>query len=309
MTSPVPVPFTAFRTQLNSYYLGVAGSMQLLRIPDLGVAGPLSRGEVTHALISGGTAVTRRLRARRVYQLGFTGCTPDTAATLVGFYAGDFGDGPFCFVDPAWRNALRDDASTFGARGQAVSGWVLSNPGAETLTYSSAVAPFKTSSGVAVWAGAGNGSRLGTGTFNGTVYVPDTSVAPPYLTDRTNPARVYVRTASSTASVSVRGLAVAADGTVASTTTTTITATTSWQAYTAVIPASVTAAYVVIDVLCNTASAPNIYLSCADVQYGVTAPAGWVGGIGIPRVVVAAGLSSSGPFYVTRDHGLTLAEI
>ena len=309
MTSPVPVPFTAFKTQLNAYYLGVPGAMQTLRIPDLGVSGPLSRGEVTHDLISGGTAVTRRVRARRTYTLGFSGCTPDTAQTLVGFYVGDYGDGPFCFVDPAWRNQLRDDTSTFGARAQAISGWALSNPGAETVNFTSAVTPFEAPSGVALWAGAGNGSRLGTGTFTGGVFVPDTAATPPYLSDRTTPVRVYVRTASSTASISLRGLAVAANGTVASTTTTTATATTAWQAYTAVIPISVTAAYVVIDVLCNTASAPNLYLSCADVQYGVTTPAGWAGGVGVPRVVVSAGLPSSGPFYVTRDHALQLAEI
>lgn len=309
MTSPVPVPVTALSTQLNSYYLGAAGNLQKLRIPDLGVAGPVQRGEVVHNLISGGTAVTRRRLARRTYTLGFTGCTPDTAQTLVGFYVGDFGDGPFCFVDPAWRNALTDDLSTFGARAQAISGWALSNPGVETVTFSSSITPFEVPSGVAVWTGAGNGSRLGTGTFSGGNYIPDATAAPPYLTDRVNPARVYVRTASSTASISVRGRAVAADGTVASTTTTTITANTSWQAYTVAIPAALTASYIVIDILCNTGSAPNIYLSCADVQYGVSAPAGWTGGIGVPRVVISGGLPSSGPFYITRDHALQLSEI
>ena len=303
------LPVNALTTQLNAYYLGTAGAMQRLRVPDDAVQGPLNRGEVAHTLLGGGTAMTRRAKTRRNYQVSFSGCTPDTAQILVGFYAGDFGDGPFMFVDPAWRNALSDQVSTFGARLQAVGGWTLSSPGAQSLTYSTSIAPFETPSGTAVWAGAGNGSRLGMGTWNGSLFTPDTATAPPYLSDRTNPASVYIRTASSTASMSVRGLAVAADGTVASTTTTTLTANSSgWQRYTAVVPASLTAAYVILDILCNTASAPNILLSCADVQYGVTVPQGWVGGLGIPRVVIAA-MGSQNALFVLRDHTLQLSEI
>jgi hypothetical protein len=307
----VPITLRDLNSQLRTFYLGVPGSLQTLRMPDAGYSAPLQRGEVPHDLISGGTAVTRRRLARRAYGLAFSGCTPDTAAALVGFYMGDFGDGPFCFIDPAWRNQLTDAASTFGARAQAVDGWALSNPGAETATFSATIAPFTAPSGVAVWAGAGNGSHLGTGSWNGAVLVPDTTLACPYLTATTQPVSVYIRTASSTASVSLRGLAVQADGTVVSTTTTTVTATTAWQRVTALVPAALAAGtlYVLLDVLCNTASAPNIYLSCAGVQYGVTTPGAWVGGAGVPRVSVAGPLGNQSTLIVARDHALLLAEI
>lgn len=306
----LPIPVSALTSGLRSFYLGAPGNLTKLRIPDAGYTAPLSRGEVTHDLISGGTAVTRRVRARRVYQLGFSGCTADTAATLLGFYVGDYGDGPFCFVDPAWRNQLRDDASTFGARGQAVTGWGLSNPGVESVTYTTGVDPFAVPSGVAVWAGAGNGSHLGTGAYSGATLVPDVTAACPYLADQPTTVSVYVRTATSTASLTLRGLAVQADGTVASTTTATLTANTAgWQRATVTVPASLTALYTLADVLCNTASAPSIYLSCAAVQYGVTVPGAWVGGVGVPRVVVSAPLANSSTLFVARDHALTLAEI
>jgi hypothetical protein len=306
-----PITLRDLNSQLRTFYLGTPGNLQALRIPDAGYAAPLQRGEVTHELISGGTAVTRRRLARRTYGLGFSLCTPDVASILVGFYMGDFGDGPFCFVDPAWRNQLTDAASTFGARADAVDGWALSNPGAETVTFSTSIAPFAQPSGVAVWAGAGNGSHLGTGSWNGSVLVPDTTLACPYLPATTTPVSVYVRTASSTASVSLRGLAVQADGTVNSTTTTTVTATTAWQRVTAVVPAALasTTLYTLLDVLCNTASAPNIYLSCASLQYGVTLPGAWVGGAGVPRVTVAGPLGNQSTLIVARDHALLLAEI
>jgi hypothetical protein len=304
-----PITLRDLNSQLRNFYLGPAGALSRLRIPDAGYAAPLARGEVIHELIGGGTAVTRRRLARRAYGLAFSGCTPDTAAILVGYYMGDFGDGPFCFVDPAWRNQLTDAASTFGARADAVDGWALSNPGGETVTFSTSIAPFASPSGVAVWAGAGNGSHLGTGSWNGAVLVPDTTLACPYLTEVTQPVSVYVRTASSTASVSLRGLAVAADGTVASTTTTTVTATTTWQRVTALVPAALSTLYVLADVLCNTAAAPNIYLSCASIQYGVTLPGAWVGGAGVPRVAVAGPLGNQSTLIVARDHALLLAEI
>lgn len=306
----VPITLRDLNSQLRTFYLGPAGALQTLRIPDAGYSAPLQRGEVVHDLISGGTAVTRRRLARRIYGFGFSGCTPDTAAALIGFYMGDFGDGPFCLIDPAWRNQLTDAASTFGARAQAVDGWVLSNPGTETVTLSTSITPFAQPSGVAVWAGAGNGSHLGTGTWSGATLVPDTTLACPYLTATTQPVSVYVRTASSTASVSLRGLAVDAAGSVTSTTTTTVTATTAWQRVTALVPAALgTPLYVLADLLCNTASAPNIYLSCASIQYGVPIPGAWVGGAGTPRMAVAGPFGNQSTLIVARDHTLQLAEV
>ena len=196
-----------------------------------------------------------------------------------------------------------------------MDGWTLSNPGAETLTYSAAIAPFAAPSGVAVWSGAGSTSHIGS---NGDwqlpggvlTLIPDPLTSPPYIPALTAPVSVYVRTASSTASISLRALASQADGNHV-TTTTTVTATTARQRVTAVVAAGLAATrlYVNLDVLCNTASAPDIYLSCAGVQYGVTTPGAWVGGAGVPRVNIAGPLGSQSTLIVARDHALLLAEI
>jgi len=108
MTTPILADPTAFKT----YYLGAPGSMQAIRTPNAAVTQPLSRSENVHQLISGGVAVTRRGRGRRGWQLGWAGCTPDTADQMIGFYLGVFGDGPFCYVDPSWRNMLPTDTAS-----------------------------------------------------------------------------------------------------------------------------------------------------------------------------------------------------
>lgn len=305
----VPIGIRQLRTQLPSYYLGAAGNMQTLRIPDAGVTCSTSRGEVTHDLISGGVAVTRRERTRRNWQLGFGGCTPDTASLLTAFYQGSFGDGPFCFVDPAWRNALSFEASTFGARIQAITAWSTSVTG-NPLSYDTTVTAPVTGSGVAKWAGAQNTNRVGLGTWTGTVFTPSSTFAPPYLSDRITTISVYARAVSGTPSLSLRGLVVSASGTALSTTTTTVTLSTSFQRVSVAVPAAVgSGVYVVPDLLCNTNSSV-INLGAADVQYAAATPLpAWVPGFGVARVIISTGIGGSSMLYISRDHQLTLMEI
>lgn len=298
-------------TRFNDWYLGKPGTMRLLRVPDAGVTTPASRAENAHDLLAGGVAVTRRPSTRRQWQVGFSGCPPETADLLVAFYTGLFGDGPFCWVDPAWRNALSLDASTFGARVGVITPWALSVSATQSLTVEAGVTPGTGfTSAVGRWASAQNGSRVGLGTWTGSVFTPNPLSAPPYLPEQVTTIRVYAQAVSGTPSVSLRGLAVSTTGVVASTTTTTATlSSATWTQLVVTVPAALTAAYVVPDVLCNTNSSV-IRLSNADVQYGQNAPPlPWVTGLGVARVVFTSGLGSSYQMFIQRDHSVTLVEI
>lgn len=302
------IPVGAFSSAFRTYYLGSAGSMRALRIPDSGVQSPVSRSETVHQLISGGTAVTRRKDTRRTWNVNFSGCTPDIADLLVGFYSGVFGAGPFRFVDPAWRNALHVDTSTFGAPVQAVSGWSVSVSAQAVFFDPATVAPIATS-GVAEWAVAQNGSRVGLGTWNGSGFIPNPVKAPPYLSSQVTSVSLYARAVSGTPSLSLRGLAVTSAGVPVSTTTSTVTLSSSaWQQLSVAVPPGLTAAYVVPDLLCNTNSS-FIQLTCAAVQYGKSPPDPWVVGLGIPSVVISSGLGAQYTLLYARDHSLTLAEV
>lgn len=310
MTGPF-IP--TWQTQFRTYYLGTAGNMQTLRTPNAAYSTPSNRGEVPHQLISGGVAVTRRGRTRRQWPLAFGTLTPDTADLLVAFYTGIFGDGPFRFVDPAWRNALGVDASTFGARVDAISVWSAS-VSAQPLTFDATVAPPAdaagyTLSGVCRWTGAQNGSQVGLGTWDGAKFVPSAIEAPPYLPQQATSITVYARSVSATPSFSLRGQVVAADGTVANTTTTTATLSSSaWTKFTVLVPSGLSGAYVLPNFLCNTATSV-IQLACPLVQYGENPPDTWVVGLGIPTVVIAAPMDGTVDLLYARDHTLTLAEV
>lgn len=304
MTTPITIPPTG----LKKYYLGVPGSMREIRVAQDAVAVPAYRGEVAHDLISGGTAVTHRRDTRRTWQLAYPGCTPDTADLLVGFYAGVFGDGPFAFVDPAWRNALHVQASTFGAPLQAISAWSAS-VSAQPLTFDTTVVAPVATSGVMRWTGATNTAQVGLGTWTGSVFTPDSGKAPPYLPQQVTTITVYARSVSGTPSVSLRGLAVGATGTVVNTQTATATlSSAAWTLLTVTVPASLTATYVVPNLLCNT-STSVLQFACPLVQYGKQPADAYVVGLGIPRVVIPAGFAGQYTVMFARDHGLTLAEI
>jgi hypothetical protein len=304
VTTPITIPPTG----LKSYYLGVPGAMRLLRVAQDAVTAPASRGEVQHDLISGGTAVTHRKDTRRTWGLAYPGCTPDTADLLVGFYAGVFGDGPFCFVDPAWRNALHVAVSTFGAPLQAISGWSAS-VSAQPLTYDTTVTAPVATSGVMRWTGATNTAQVGLGTWSGSVFTPDTAKAPPYLPQQVTSISVYARSVSGTPSVSLRGQAVNGAGVVQNTQTATTTlSSAAWTLLTVTVPAALNASYVLPNLLCNTSTAV-LQFACPLVQYGKSPPDTYVVGLGIPRVVIPQEFGGQYTVMFARDHGLTLAEI
>jgi len=307
MTTPILADPTAFKT----YYLGAPGSMQAIRTPNAAVTQPLSRSENVHQLISGGVAVTRRGRGRRGWQLGWAGCTPDTADQMIGFYLGVFGDGPFCYVDPSWRNMLPTDVSTFGAQLDAVSVWSRSLTGSAPLSFDTTVTAPSPQSGIARWANAANGEQVGLGAWNGTRFVPSTAIGmAPVLTPTTTSLTVYARAVTGTPSLSLRAQSTDSTfGTVTTQGTTTATLSSSaWTRLAVQVPAGVTASYWTPNLLCNTASA-LILLSAAQLQYGRATPDPWVIGLGVPWVVPASEMASDYDLLYARNHGLALIEI
>lgn len=304
MTTPILIPGSG----LKNYYLGVPGQMLQLRMVQDAVTVPAGRGEVAHDLISGGTAVTHRRDTRRQWQLAWPGMTPDTANLLTGFYVGTFGDGPFCFIDPAWRNALHVHASTFGAITKTIRGWAAS-VSAQPLTFDQAITAPDPTCGVMRWTGATNGAQVGLGTWSGSVFVPDTAKAPPYLPQAVTSLSVAARAVSGTPSVSLRGQAVTAAGTVVNTQTATATLSASaWTTLTVAVPAGLTAAYVLPNLLCNT-STSVLQFACPLVQYGKTPPDAWVIGLGVARVLFPDALAGDYTLLYARNHALTMAEI
>src|SRR6185312_2684931 len=153
------------RSTLRTVHLGIPGSMVKTVCPNAGVTFPLTRAGVTHILTTGGTAVTRRKHTKRTYTLTWDNQTPDEADPILSFYLGTQGFGPFCLIDPSWRNYLTVAVSTFGRQLQAIEGWSL--PAADTApTYSATIAPppLAPYSGVLVWPAPVNTHTLFEGT-------------------------------------------------------------------------------------------------------------------------------------------------
>lgn len=319
MTLPVVGPPQLGNIQ--PMYLGLPGNFtlqRLMRLPDYGYSISASRAEAVHQLISGGTVVTRVPKTKRIWQLPFSGLTEDSANTLLAFYVGSFGLGPFVLVDPAWRNKFEANTSTFGAVTQTITGWAAQS-GAGTLAWDGLDVAAFPQSDIMTWTGAGNGSTIASATWSGSTILPRTADSPVYLIDQSMAGSIYFRTATSTASVTVTLMGQQVNGTSFSGTAVTSTITNSgWTRITAFnngggaqIP------YLTLKVVCNTTSAPVIWMSCADIQYGPSSANGliapWVVGLGSPRVVVApasgGGFSTGTTLLPYRNQSLTLAEI
>lgn len=303
---------------LQPMYLGKPGAMVNLGQPQTGFGSIGSRGDAVQTLLSGGTVVTKVAKTKRIWNVPLTGLTEDAANIYVAFYAGAMGPGPYVFVDPAWRNKLGHDVSSMGAVKQAISGWSTLNAG--TLAWDGTdAAPFPESD-IMTWTGAGNTSKIILGTWSGSTPVANTADAPVYLSDVAGAAAagsMYFRTASSTASVSLTCMGATSGSTLSGTATTATINSTGWTRLTNYAPsASTTMQYVLLQVACNTSSAPVIWMSAADIQYGPTNAATlapWVLGLGSPRVVLpptqSGGLPATTTRFPYRDQIFAMAEV
>lgn len=302
-------------TTLKTVYLGQPGAMVNLSMPDAGYTAPLGRAGVNHQLAEGGVAVTRRRKTRRLYGISFSGLTPELADPILAFYTGLMGLGPFRLVDPAWRNAMSLDVSTFGQQVGAIVGWDTPSADAQP-TFNAAITPFQEASGVLQWATPVNGHYLSEWQNPAGTAVPDASNSVPYLADQPYVISLYARTASSTCSVVPAAFGAAANGSgLVTVSGAAVTLTTAWQRLTVPVPvgssgwSAAATPYIGAALKCNQTSAPTVYVSDAQIEVGPPAANPWVAGLGCPKVIV------EDPFGVTvnvrwlKDTTLVLAEM
>lgn len=320
MTAPCLVPAgRPPQTAFSNYYIGKPGTMTKLSLPDNSVTAPLGRGEVAHALSSGGTTTTRKRRAKRVLSVSFGQQSPDEADAMLGYYLGARGNGPFCWVDPGWRNQLGGDASTFGSLIAANTAWAVPTADTQPLVDTTIAPPTGLlNSAVLRWPTPTNGHVLLEGSQTAGPLVPSSSRAVPYLSDLAAVLTVWGRTATGTASAKLYALGLAAAGNALPLSgipnvNVTCALTTTWQMFTVLIPAGsftpATSPYICAAIAANSAGGPDTLWAAAQLSYGTAAALPWVTGLGVPRVTLSAGVPVAQTVYWRRSHSFTLSEV
>jgi hypothetical protein len=285
-------------------YLGKPGAVQALPSPNGPVDGPESLGDVTHALLGGGVAVTRRATPKRTWSLSYI-ATPDNGvdALLRAFYLGVFGTAPYVFVDPSVRNVLGLDVSCCGARSFAAPGWVA---GSGTLTVDSSQTSPVAGSAVLKWASPTGSTRLRPGKVAGTA---DVKTAPVYLPGEPVTASVWAKASGAGAEVRLDGFD-ASGALLASSSA--VSVPTTWTRLTVTLAAGSTtlgASVFVLPTINATSSPPsNLWIAGAQLEYAATASA-WDLGFGSPRVAITAGPGRSSWMPGYSDSTLQLAEV
>jgi hypothetical protein len=305
---------------LDTIWLGKAGSMIALPRPDTGISGQLGRGAASHALVSGGTTITRRPKTKIGYSLGWSQRTPDELEPVVGFYAGSNGRGPFRLLDPQWRNQLDLASSTMDGAEQANTAWVDQNNNYPTLD--ATIAPPSAAPGSAVL-------RWGSPATNASLTVRcDRSVAgvftytgasiPPYLPGQSTKLSLWVcKIGAGAVSVILRAAGVESDQHYSGTrvaSSAALALTTSWQRITVdatAVFSALAGIYWVAPLLVCSAGVVGTDVAIAAAQHEATANVfgGFNTGLGVPNVVIGDPMSSGGTVWWRRSHSLTLTEV
>jgi hypothetical protein len=277
-----------------------------------GMSPSLGRLISAQTLLSGGVAVMRRAHTKSQYQLQWMIRGVADMELLMSFFDGRQGGGPYCLVDPSWRNYLPPNVAGMGSVIGALPEWSPTQGSFTPIT--SVTPPTGHYSGVGNWATAGSGSILYMGLNN----IVDGTWLPPVIPGLSHGFAIWARTASSTATVTpalmygVGGSApagTAATGSAGSLTTT-------WQQLTVPVASSFswpsTADYAMLKLTCSTASAPNLYFSAPEFVYdtasSVSPLSPWASGVGVPRVLFTGEMPSPVGRPTMRDVTLTLQE-
>lgn len=287
-------------------YLGTPGAMQQLQSPNGPLDAPPGRGEVVHTLINGGTSVTRRLHAKRTYTLPYTSLYTADADTVLAFYQGLYGEGPFVLIDPTKRNVLGLDTSTASVRVGSLVEW---KPSTGTVITSTNTPPVGVPTGVLNWDGLAASATIMPGSVASTA---DTAHAPVYLPTEAHTISIYL-SASTSATVTLQAAGCNAAGAVTVTSNTASAAlTTSWQRFTVTVAkgagAYAACAFLLPRILLGGTVPSNVYLAGAQLEYGTAATA-FQPGYGSPRVMFTQSPGYSAPVFGYADLSLTLAEV
>lgn len=298
----------SYTNALRPFWLGLPGGMVQLPSPSLGYEVSATQGESVTTLMGGRTAVRYQAEEIRSWALKFPKLYGRDFEIVHGFYRRLFGNGPWCYPAPEDTNRLTAAQSLCGNLNDVAEGWT---PTAGTVAYDSTLVPAVLPSGVLRWASATNGSRLVAGNAVAGLATADPKTSIPYISALPATGAVWAWTASGTVSARVRLSGVAADGSTVVTTingsTVTLTTTPQQIFATAAANAFTTAWWLFVDLQCLSASAPNILMSNALVDYRSNVP-DWTIGRGVPRVVWPAGPSDSVSSMFSRDVAMTLAQ-
>lgn len=309
--------------QLKQFYLGPAGNLRLLTMPDAGYKVTLDQGKVDHGLLGGPHAVQHLGKTRRVYELDFSQQTWGQGDLVTSIFAGLLGPGPYYLIDPAFRNLLPAHISGGGQIEATSVGYFVSAGGAVAFAAPAITPPpLAPLCGVQDWTTVQNSFLW----LNATAANITEAGAPPVNLSEPFTAATWLRCAAGTTNVQL--LAYFTDINGASLGTVSLVAsaavTTTWQRFGApLVPASVPAGAVTYGLALQALSAapPHVYVSAPDIQQasGVVDPAGagpnatllapWVLGLGVPKLL-PYGTMAANPdrMYARRSHVLTLVE-
>lgn len=285
--------------QNPQYYFGLPGDLIALPRPTRGMPTTPRRGRTAHSLISGGTNTTVRARTRSGWTLAWPWLDEATAQAVLDYTEGIFGEGPFRFIDPMWRNVLPANASVVGRMSgdPKIGSGPSWRPGGGDVLIADAKAatdPVRTS-GVMRWTGAAANDILFLGSREETLstswLIFDEPNEIPIVPGESCVFSFYARKPSGTAATltaSMVGLsATGVSGT--SQGGTGVALDTTWKRVSAVIsPALLGAAsiYVRPFVFVTSASgSPVIQIAAPQFEYG-PAVTGWLSGTGSPRVLI-----------------------
>jgi hypothetical protein len=289
-------------------YLGKPGAMRVLPSPNSPVTATPSKGDVVHALLSGGVAVTTRLHARKTFSLPYTMLDSASADVLLGFYSRLYGLGPFAFVDPSVRNVLGLDVSTMGLRTNASPGWVASSG---TLTPAAAGGPVGVDSGLLTWSSLVASATLQPGLA---VNTANTAAAPVYLPSEACTVSLYVKaSAATTASLQLTGYSTAGAVNYTSSAAS-MSITTAFQRFTVSVAAGLaglaSSAFVLPRVVLGGTVPTSVTIAGAGLEYGTVATT-WEPGHGSPRVLPTGtpGRDVQQTADFATDHTFTLGEV
>ena len=285
--------------QNPQYYFGLPGDLIALPRPTRGMPTTPRRGRTAHSLIGGGTATTVRARTRSGWTLAWPWLDEATAQAVLDYTKGIFGEGPFRYIDPMWRNVLPAGASVVGRiSGDPKIGsgpsWRPGGGDLLVLDPAATVGPNRTS-GIMRWTGAVSGDFLILGSRNEALStgaaIFDEPNEIPIAPGESVTFSYYARLASGTsASVTARlhGLT-AAGGAGTSAAGTAVVLSASWQRVVltaAQFNLGSTAVYARPVVGCSAASgSPVIQIAAPQVEYGPAAT-DWLSGSGSPRVLI-----------------------
>ncbi|WP_433067459.1 hypothetical protein [Dactylosporangium sp. CS-033363] len=121
---------------MATMYLGRPGALKAMLSPRRGVAAVIARQGKVRETLAGGRAADYSPTLLRSWDLTWRALSHDDQATLIAFYGGHNGFGPWAFIDGAERNLLTRNQSAATSVFNDTSGFTIAAGAGETLTSS-----------------------------------------------------------------------------------------------------------------------------------------------------------------------------